>query len=1119
MCVRARKTARLGCRWADLVALGLSVAAFTGCGTAEHQGGDATRNGRTPVSVDRAPIWDGTNYVTTTSGAGSFTLAAGSSVAPLVVNAADHAGVRRVLGHLRADLQRVTGTQPALSMDTIPSGAREVVIVGTLGRSELVDGLVTSGKLDVTGVTGKWETFVVQVVEAPMANVDRALVIAGSDKRGTIYGIYDVSQRIGVSPWYFWADVPSPRQTNLYVAAGRYASGEPKVKYRGIFINDENPALLGWVNQTYSGFNVRFYEKVFELMSRMRANYLWPAMWGKAFNADDAMNPTLADEYGIVMGTSHHEPMSRAQAEWASGGNTDAQWNYGADAARVRTFWQGGITRMGTRETYVTLGMRGNGDMPLEGLSVSLLQQIVSDQRNILQTVTGRNPNTIPQVWALYKEVQDFYDQGMQVPADVTLLFADDNWGNVRRLPDVGAPARAGGYGVYYHFDYVGDPRSYKWLNTNPIARVWEQMHLSYRKGVDRMWIVNVGDIKPMEFPTEFFLDFAWNPDAWPAERLPEYTRLWAERQFGAEHAAAIGDILTKYSKYNGRRKPELLGPETYSLVNYREAERIVADYNAIAAQAQAINDALPANARDAFFQLVLHPVKACANLNELYVTVAKNALYAAQGRASTNDLRTRAQALFQTDADLTRQYHTIANGKWNHMMEQTHIGYTTWDQPATNVMPAVQQLTVPAAASMGVAIEGNDGYFPMETGPAVLPELSPFEPQPSRQVIDVFNRGTTAFDVTVSAPETPGLTVMPASGRVEKELAVTVSADWTQVPLGRHEVPITLGGPNGANVVVTAVLNNPATPRPETVEGYVETNGYVSIEAARWTRVVNTAPITWQVIPDLGRTVSGVTPFPVTAPAQTPGGSSARLEYRMHLFESGEVRVNAYLSPTLAYHRTGLKYAISFDDAEPTVVDINADATNETWKQRVSDSVNLSTTTHMLAASGDHVLKFWAVDPGVVLQKLVVDTGGVKPSYLGPPASDARSGGVVIGGMGGMGTGGSGSGADGGMSTGGTSNPGGSGTTAGASNGAGNGSGASAGASAGGTTGTGADGSGATAPTGDDASDADDASGCGCTLPGRDVPNRSATALGALAILLWLARAQRKNRRALALH
>ena len=1102
------KTSHFRCTAVKLaaVALGITAVAACGCGAQEDEGRAGERTAE-PVATERAPIWDGTNYVTTAAGTGSFRLAAGTQLAPLVVNASDYPGVIRVLGHLRADIQRVTGTQPALSQDTIPSGAREVVIAGTIGRSALVDGLVSSGKLDVTGVTGKWETFVVQVVEAPMANVDRALVIAGSDKRGTIYGIYDVSAHIGVSPWYFFADVPAPRQTELHVSAGRYTLGEPKVKYRGIFINDENPALLEWVNMTYTGFNARFYEKVFELMSRMRANYLWPAMWGKAFAADDTMSPTLADEYGIVMGTSHHEPMTRAQAEWASAGNTDAQWNYAADAARVRTFWQGGITRMAARENYVTLGMRGNGDMPLEGLNVALLQQIVTDQRNILQQVTGKNPSAIPQVWALYKEVQDFYDQGMQVPADVTLLFADDNWGNIRRLPDLGSAARAGGYGVYYHFDYVGDPRSYKWLNTNPIARVWEQMNLAYRKGVDRMWIVNVGDLKPMEFPTEFFLDFAWNPDAWPAERLPEYTRLWAERQFGAEHAAAIGDILTKYTKYNGRRKPELLGPDTYSVVNYREADRIIAEYNALAAQAQTINDALPMNARDAFFQLVLYPVKACANLNELYVTVAKNALYATQGRASTNDLRTRAQALFQADTALTTQYHQLAGGKWNHMMNQTHIGYTTWDQPTTNVMPTVQQITVPAAASMGVALEGSTTYWPMETAPAVLPELTPFDAQPSEQVIEVFNRGTTAFDLTVSAPATPGLTITPMSGSVAKELKLTLSVDWTQAELGLHEVPITLGGPNGASVVVTAVVNNPETPRPETVEGYVETNGSVSIEAASWTRVVNTAPITWQIIPDLGRTQSGVTPFPVTAPTQTPGGSSAHLEYRMHLFDSGMVSVNAYLSPTLAYHRTGLKYAISFDDAAPTVVDINADSANATWMRRVSDNVNLSTTTHMLAAAGDHVLKYWAVDTGVVLQKLVVDTGGVRPSYLGPPPSAARSGGVVIGGSGGMGTGGSG--ADGGVSNGGTSNPGGASTTAGASNGAGNGAGASAGSSAGGTNGGGADGPGATGPGGSDSSsnDSGEKSGCGCSVPGRERPNHSATALGALAILFWLGR------------
>jgi hypothetical protein len=455
-------------------------------------------------------------YVATTSAAGSFPLLASGQAAPLVVSSTDFPGVLLVAKLLQTDLKNVGGVSPQLVMDTVPASARQVVIIGTVGTSPLINQLVQANKLDVSGVTGRWETFVTQVVSSPMAGVDQALVIAGSDKRGTIYGMLDLSTQSGVSPWYWWADVPIAPQTALYVSPGQHTLGTPAVKYRGLFINDENPALLGMVNEKFGGFKQSFYSKVFELLLRLKANYLWPAMWGKAFNVDDSGNEALADQYGIVMGTSHQEPMMRAQQEWDS---LDAgAWDYTTNAPELRTFWTGGVKRMGSFESLVTIGMRGENDTSLSTTTnISLLTQIMTDQRTILKTVTGKDPATIPQVWTVYKDIQAYYDQGVMAPDDVTTVFADDNWGNLRRLPAAGAPARGGGYGIYYHYDYVGSPRDYKWLNTNTISRVWEQMHLANAYGVNQLWLVNVGDIKPMEFPLQFFMDYAWNPDMWPA--------------------------------------------------------------------------------------------------------------------------------------------------------------------------------------------------------------------------------------------------------------------------------------------------------------------------------------------------------------------------------------------------------------------------------------------------------------------------------------------------------------------------------------------------------------------------------------------------------------------------
>lgn len=939
------------------------------------------------------PAADNESYISTEEGKGKFRLSALGKSAPLCISSQDYSGVIHALKNLQADIGAVTNALPNLSLDSLPQ-SKEIVIVGTIGRNPILVRLVQEKKLNVEDIEGKWETFLIQVIEKPFSHVDRALVIAGSDKRGTVYGIYDVCAKIGVSPWHWWADVPVKKHTSLFVLSGRHTQGEPKIKYRGIFINDEAPALSGWAYEKFGGFNSKFYDRVFELILRLKGNYLWPAMWNNSFETDDTLNPKLADEYGIVVGTSHHEPMMRAWKEWEWAGNKKGSWDYSKNSVALKKFWEEGIRRTKNYEEIVTLAMRGDGDEPMtEGANIALLQKIVTDQRQILRDITGKDVTTIPQVWSLYMEVQDYYDKGMQVPDDVTLLLCDDNWGDIRKLPKITDKVRSGGYGIYYHFDFVGGPRCYRWLNTNQIEKTWEQMHLAYEYNVRQIWIVNVGDIKPMEFPISFFLDYAWNPNEWPAERLPEYTRLWAEQQFGPKYAKDIADILSSYTKFNARRKSELLSPDTYSLTNYREAETVVADYNALAEKAQRINDALPTEYKDAFFQLVLHPVLACSNLNDLYITVAKNRLYATQGRATTDSLAQRARELFTKDAFISNYYNkVIANGKWSHMMDQTHIGYTSWQQPNKNIMPEVKEITLPAVADIGVAIEGSASWWPHEQSEAILPEFDPYNQQ--KYYIEVFNRGTNPFEFSVQ-PDKSWIIINPNQGKIEVEERLWVSVDWKKAPTGKERVPIIITGPEGKRIIVYATISNPKSPRRSEVQGFVEGNGYISIETEHYSRAIEKSPITWLKIPGLGRTLSGITPIPVTAPAQMPGGKSPHVEYQMFLFDSGNVKVKAYLSPTLNFHSNrGLCYAISFDDEQPQIVNIHQNDTlpiwryPQVWNQSVMDNIRLTTSTHVIKDSGKHILKFWMVDPGIVLQKLVVETGDVKPSYLGPPES-----------------------------------------------------------------------------------------------------------------------------------
>ncbi|MDO7888033.1 glycosyl hydrolase 115 family protein [Hymenobacter cheonanensis] len=816
-----------------------------------------------------------THYISAKKTTGSFPLVAGGKAATLYASEGDWPGVLRTIRDVQADINRVTGHEPTFLTDK-PQGQQPVVLIGTVGHSPLIDELVQAGKLDVSNLAGRWETFVVQAIANPMPGVASALVVAGSDKRGTIYGLYDLSQQMGVSPWYWWADVPTPHQNSLYVAAGRHTLGTPQVKYRGIFINDEAPAFSGWAKEKFGGVNHGVYEHMFELILRLKGNYLWPAMWGNMFNVDDVRNPELADMYGIVMGTSHHEPLTRAHEEWKKAGH--GPWNYQTNDTTLRRFWRQGMRRMGTRENIVTIGMRGDGDEPMsEGSNIALLEKIVADQRKIIAGETHKPAEQTPQMWALYKEVQDYYDKGMRVPDDVTLLLCDDNWGNLRKLPKLGDKPRKGGYGIYYHFDYVGGPRNYKWLNTNPLPRVWEQMHLAHEYGANQIWVVNVGDLKPMELPISFFLDYAWNPDALPADGVAAYTQRWASQQFGPKYAADIADILAKYAKYNGRRKPELLDANTYSLAT-GEWARVVRDYDALAAHAEEIGAKLPAADQAAYFELVLHPVLACDNLNLLYYMVARNHEAAKTNQPSTNDFAAQAQRLFTADAELSRRYNDIAGGKWHHMMDQMHIGYKAWHDEPKDVMPDVVTLAA----------------------------------------------GTTA----TGAPASP---------------TAPVKAD------------------------------------------------YVALDAEHYTQAVNAGPITWQRLPDLGRTAGAVTTFPVTAaPTAVPGGASPHLEYRIALAQAGPVTVSAYLAPTLDFtNTTGLRYAVSLDDEAPQVINLhtglNPDNGNRPWERAVAENIILKTSQHNVAAAGAHVLKFWRVDPGVVLEKLVVSQGDVPPSYLGP--------------------------------------------------------------------------------------------------------------------------------------
>ena len=791
-----------------------------------------------------------------------FPLATGGKSASILADEADHKGVLRAVRDLKDDLRRVTGSAPAV-------GSPYAVVVGTAGKSAAIDRLIREGKVDGGELSGKREKYLISVVQNPAEGLAAALVVAGSDKRGTIFGVYELSRQMGVSPWYWWADVPAARRETLLVKPGLYTDGEPAVRYRGIFINDEAPAFQGWCEEKFGGVNAKMYEHMFELILRLKGNFLWPAMWGNAFYDDDALSGALADEMGVVVGTSHHEPMGRAHDEWRRYGK--GAWDYEKNPKELREFWRGGMARMKDFETVVTVGMRGDGDEPMsESANIALLQRIVEAQRGIIARVTGKKAEEKPQAWALYKEVQDYYDKGMRVPDDVTLLLCDDNWGNVRKLPLPDAPKRKGGYGIYYHFDYVGGPRNYKWLNVTQNERTYEQMSLAYRHGVDRIWVVNVGDLKPMEFPISFFLDLAWNPDRFNPQNLARWTEAWARQQFGEQYAKEIARMLDRYTKYNSRVTPELLDDKTFSLDSYDEYASVLGSYKDLALDALRMYNLLPAAHRDAFDQLVLFPINAVCNLYEMYYALALNKKYAAAYDMRANAYADKVKECFARDSILTLHYNRdIAGGKWAHQMDQQRIGYTSWSNPPVNIPPKVEYVY-------------------------------------------------------------------------------------------RREPP---------------------------EKRFIESDGYISIEAHHFARATSGGGIRWEVIPNLGRTGSAVTTFPQAAYPQP--SAPVYLEYDLQTtFAGGEAEVQLLLAPTLNFNANrGLRYALSVDGGEEVEVNFNGHYRGELGKWQ-GERIIKSATKVKIGGAGAHTLRIRALEPGIVIEKILLNFGGLKPSYLGAPES-----------------------------------------------------------------------------------------------------------------------------------
>lgn len=630
------------------------------------------------ILVAATPSFGAKEFVSFSNG--DVKLCSANETVKICVGDDENSAVCIAANNLIADLSRVCNANGQLSSDA--DSCR--IIIATYGSAS-AKRLLGDKVYNANDLKNKREKFII-------TTYGNKICIIGSDRRGTVYGIYELSRQMGVSPWYWWMDVPVKKHNIIYVNTGTYTDGEPAVRYRGIFLNDEAPCLTTWVKNSYGTDygDHRFYSRVFELILRLKGNFLWPAMWGWAFYADDSLNSKTANDMGVIIGTSHHEPMGRSYNEWhrisdSKDNDVGGKWDYSVNKENLDRFWKGGVERNKNTEDIITIGMRGDGDMAMsENRNTKLLENIITNQRRIISEVHHRPAKDIPQVWALYKEVMDYYDDGMRVPDDVTLLLCDDNWGDIRRVPSEKEKKRKGGWGLYYHVDYVGAPRNSKLIDAMPIQHMWEQLSMAYECGIDRLWILNVGDLKPMEYPIQLFMDMAYNPNdrslTLDNDGLLGHTRNFCKQLFGEKQGYEAARILNLCCKLNGRSTAEMLDSKTYNLAS-GEWNRVVDEYDRLEIDALRQFSALPSDYRDAYDELILFPVQLMANLHRMYYAAAMNNDKFAKHDASMDYWADRCEEYFKRDSLLMAHYNKeIASGKWNGMMIQKHIGYTSWN-------------------------------------------------------------------------------------------------------------------------------------------------------------------------------------------------------------------------------------------------------------------------------------------------------------------------------------------------------------------------------------------------------------------------------------------------------
>jgi len=956
-------------------------------------------------------------------------------------------GVRRIADKVAKDIKAVCGLMPqiidrdVLDKEVSAEGGmktledffdKSVIFVGTLGQSDVLEYLGSFGVLDLSRIKGKREVYSISII-------GNSLVIAGSDKLGTIYGLFALSEYVGVSPMVKFGDaVPQPKRELIAGEDIETVSKEPSVKYRGFFINDEWPCFGNWAMEHFGGVNAKLYDQVFEFLLRMKGNYLWPAMWASSFPLDgpDSLNEELADVYGITVAYSHHEPCLRASEEWDKVRGPESrygnEWNFHLNQEGLLNYWMDSLKRSGKYQHMITLGMRGERDSSMLGPNstlkenIDLLKSVIKAQRGLIMHYVNFDLNKVPQILALYKEVEAYFygDEETEGLKDweelenVIFMLCEDNYGHVRTLPNEEMRKHKGGFGMYYHLDYHGGPVSYEWMPSTPLSLIWEQMTEAYEYGIQDVWIVNVGDVKGNEVALNYFMDLAYDYEKWGSSAVNSWKRYlldWSSRVFTGASAAqqqALANIYEGFVKLNFMRRPEALSADTYHPCNYGEMNRVLSAVEALEELNEKTFAELDRVSKLPAYSMIYYPARISMNLVKMQLFAGKNHYYAAQGRPIANVYGDLVKQCIDEDLRLCQDFKEFRNGKWSGMELEKHVGFTKWNDDGWRY--PVRSIVEPVTAPRMSVSRADEPWLATKNygAPQCIRVYDFLNRNVDRVTLEISNDGigTLKYVVTAESGEIPSWLLLSATegatenltelvlacDRAELEKAMLASADENgELKDGGVQTARLLISDGDAKVAVEIKAVNvnvdeleEGTFLPDALEGVIV------MEARHYVEKKDVGDAGFVLLEGHGRSGSGMKVLPSTVEFQ-PKEEKPELTYRFVLPEAGKYRVELWTSPVNSLvNNRALRVHLDNGTQQKNMNVLNpsyrgGDYNDPKWSAAVMNQIHV-VGADMTFEGGVSHLTVGALEAGLVLEKILIYPSGkkLKPSYLGPMES-----------------------------------------------------------------------------------------------------------------------------------